>query len=77
VVVSFSRLNIPLHTIQIIKLAAATHISIVEKIQTLILSKNQPTTMTIMLSKTAANPIFEKSAPNLHIGYNNFFKNID
>lgn len=52
---------------QTMKLKAARHIKITETTHTLMLSRNQPTTITKILRRTNASPIFEKRYPNLHI----------
>ena len=66
-VVLFSPLKIPLHAMHTMKLKAARHIKITEVTHTLMLSRNQPTTITKILKRTNASPIFEKIYPNLHI----------
>jgi len=56
-----------LQTIQRIKLIAAIHINTIATTQTLISVINQPETITMMLNKTAINPILEAILANLHI----------
>jgi hypothetical protein len=52
---------------QSVKLTAAKHISIIDTIQILISTNNQPETITIMLNNTEINPIREAILANLHI----------
>lgn len=52
---------------QSVKLTAAKHINIIDTIQILISTNNQPETITMMLNNTEINPIREAILANLHI----------
>ena len=59
---------------QMIKLAAAIHMSITARIHTFVSNNNQPASMIRILSKIAIKPIFENNNPALHILFHFFQK---